>query len=155
MVWSSALTSFFAGRLTLTMYGGLLIQESFGAQLGLELFERPRRFFGALVRDDVVVDVLPEFAPLFEVEEDGHLPPFRIGYELNAAHHHGTPPVLSLQPDDLGAAVAAQFARERVAGVHDELGEAADPRVVNAAVIRDDDAAVGLRQLFIRECDGL
>src|ERR687888_573803 len=73
----------------------------------------------------------------------GHLP---LNFE---------PGTLNLKTDDARAARAAQLAREGVSGVHDELGEPAHTLVVDPAVIRDDDAAVGRAQLLVGERDGL
>lgn len=58
-----------------------------------------------------------------------------------------------LQPDNTGAALAALVAGERVARVHDDLGEAADACVVHPRVVCDDDGAVRLLQLLVLQLD--
>src|SRR5829696_5997693 len=62
----------------------------------------------------------------------------------------GTP---NLQADDLGAAVAALLARQRVARVHDHLREPAHPPVVDHRVVRHDHRAVRPTQLLVAEPD--
>src|SRR5436853_3095668 len=60
----------------------------------------------------------------------------------------------SLQPNYPGPALAPQISIERVARVHDQHSLLSDSGIIDLAVIRDDDDAIGGLNVLIVEFDG-
>src|SRR6188474_3543570 len=70
-------------------------------------------------------------------------------HDVDNFNHRSSQIKYGLQSNNSGVALASDVAVQRVASVDDERSQGADALVIDLAVIRNDDDAVGRSKLFV------